>query len=218
MSDPEAPPVPPVLSSPGRLLPGIVIATRWEAAAVLKAFSFKKIKSGLYRGAIGSRPALLAISGVGAEPAREASYRLFREGARELVSAGFCGALVPELKVGDIVTHRMVSSPVPVKTVRERQALTQRANAVAVDMETQAIIEAGTRRGVPILVCRVVSDRLEDDLTPLFGTDSGFVPWKIAWRLLNPAVWPLANRLRRHSALAKSRLVEALQMQLGSPG
>jgi len=190
---------------------GIVIATRWEAAPILKAFGFRKIGKGLYQSPEGNSATYLRISGVGKEAARQAAYRLCALGVGELVSAGFCGALVPELQVGDLVTHRLATSATPVRTLKERQALTARANAVAVDMETQAVIEAGTRRGVPIRVCRVVSDRMEDDLTPLFGADSEFIPWRIGLRLLNPAVWPLANRLRKNSAIAKRSLIASLR-------
>ena len=190
---------------------GIVIATRWEAAGVLKTFGFRKIGKGLYQTPGGDPTVYVCISGVGKEAARSAAYRLCALGAGELVSAGFCGALVAELQVGHLVTERLVTSATPVRTVKERQALTTRANAVAVDMETQAVIEAGTRRGVPIRICRVVSDRMDDDLTPLFGADAEFNPWRIGLRLLNPAVWPLANRLRKNSAIAQKSLIAGLR-------
>jgi nucleoside phosphorylase len=190
---------------------GIVMATHWEAGPVIRAFGLKRIQRGLYQGTIENRRVLLALSGVGREPAREASYRLCSEGAGELISAGFCGALVSDLKVGDLVTHRIITVDRPARTAKERIALTERTNPVAVDMESQAVIEAGTRRGVPIRVCRIVSDRLEDDLTPLFGTDDGFSPIRIGFRLLNPSVWPLAARLKRHSDTAATRLIAALR-------
>jgi len=191
---------------------GVVIATHWEASGVLKAFGFRKIGKGLYQTPGGDSTVYLCVSGVGKEAARRAANRLCALGAGELVSAGFCGALVPELQVGDLVTERIATSPTPVRTVEERQALTVRANAVAVDMETQAIVEAGTHRGVPIRVCRVVSDRIDDDLTPLFGADAEFVPWRIGLRLLNPAVWPLANQLRKNSAIAQKSLIAGLRV------
>jgi nucleoside phosphorylase len=189
---------------------GIVIPTRWEAGIVLRRFSFKRAASSLYKSSISDRPILLCISGVGGEAARCAANRLVSEGAKELMSMGFCGALVPTLKVGDLVTHRIATVDKPVRTPEERRALTERANAVAVDMETQAIIEAGTRRGVPIHVLRVVSDEFEDDLTPLFGTDGIFSPWRIALRLVNPKVWPLAMKLKKQSRTCSVRLAEEL--------
>ncbi len=193
------------------------MATHWEAAPVLRQFGFKRFKAGLYRADFGGHPLFLAVSGVGKEAARRASDRLCQEGAGVLLSAGFCGALVSELKVGQVLTERVATSATPVRSRAEREALTRRANALAVDMETQAVIEAGTLRGVPIRVLRVVSDELDDDLTPLFGSDATFSPWRIGVRLLNPTVWALANRLRKNSAIAKRNLVSALQLFLAHP-
>lgn len=192
---------------------GIIIATAWEAGPVIKALGLRQC-DGLYQGEQQSRRVLLIVSGVGPQAAAAAANRLCSLGAKGLVSAGFCGALVPELQVGQVVTDRIISTATPVKTSAERQALTIRANAVAVDMETQSVIESGTRRGVPIFICRVVSDRFEDDLTPLFGQDAGFSAMRIALRLLNPTVWPLAMKLRRQSAVAHSALVRSLTQLL----
>jgi len=189
---------------------GVVMATHWEARCLLRRFHFRRQERDLYRAVIQGRPVLLAVSGIGREAGWTAAMRLCDRGAAELVSMGFCGALVPGLRVGDRVRDRIVSVSAPVRNRAEREALARRANATACDMETQAIIEAGTRRGVPIRVRRVISDTLEEDLTPLFGSDPFFSPLRIAARLLNPKVWPLAKRLERNSRLAKQRLAEAL--------
>jgi nucleoside phosphorylase len=123
---------------------------------------------------------------------------------------GFCGALSAALSVGDLVTCRIATVDKPVRTPEERRALAVRAGALAVDMETQAVVEIGTRRGVPIRILRVVSDDARDDLTPLFGRGAAFSPFLIFLHLLNPRAWPLALRLYRQSAIAKARLAEAL--------
>ena len=67
---------------------------------------------------------------------------------------GFCGALVPGLHVGDLVTDRIATVDKPAPHAGRSAARSTRARqfAVAVDMETQAIIEEGTRRSVPIRV------------------------------------------------------------------
>jgi len=193
---------------------GIVIPTRWEAKDVLRHFEFKRVASSLFRASIHDRTVLLCIAGVGRDAAVRASVRLVASGAHELVSMGFCGALVPELHVGDLITHRVITVNQPARTPDERRALTERANALAVDMETQAVIEAGTRAGVPIRILRVVSDGFEENLTPLLGQDSGFSIWRIALRLINPATWPLAARLARNSRIAQHRLVDVLEHAL----
>jgi nucleoside phosphorylase len=198
----------------GALLLGVIVPTRWEARDIFRRFSFRKNSAGLYQTVVNGRSLLLCISGTGRAAARKAAARLVEAGAGELMSAGFCGALVPELKVGDLVTHRIATVDVPARTPGERQALTERANAVAVDMETQAVVEEATRRGVPIRVLRVVSDTFADDLTPLLGRSRSFSAWMIALHLLNPAVWPLAFRLKRQSGSAKAALAEALEQSL----
>ena len=189
---------------------GLVIPSYWEARDVLHRFSFERAGR-LWRSEIDGRPVLLNISGVGRKAAARAADELVAAGAKELVSMGFCGALVPELHAGDLVTDRVATVDKAACTPEERLAITRRANAVAVDMETQAIIEAGTRRGVPIRIRRAVSDTYDDDLTPLFGKNGTVSFWRMAIRLLNPPVWPLARKLARQSKLARRALADCLE-------
>ena len=186
---------------------GIVMATSWEAQPLLKAFGFTRIDYRLYRGESRGQPMVVCVTGVGKKNARAGADRLCSLGIKALVSAGFCGALVPELRVGDLVTEGLITVDVPARNRAERDALTEKTKPVAVDMETQAVVEAGTLYGIPIYALRVVSDELDDDLTPLFGADRAFTPWKIALRLLNPRVWPLASQLKRNSDAASRRLI-----------
>jgi nucleoside phosphorylase len=190
---------------------GLVIPTRWEAQVVLRRFRFKRFGPSLYRGEIAGRQVLIGISGIGLKAAAHAAERLVAAGAKELVSMGFCGALVPELHAGDLVTDRIATVDAAVVTPEARRALTARANAVAVDMETRAVIESGTRLGVPIRILRIVSDEYSDDMTPIFGTNGSFSAWKIGVHLLNPKAWPLARKLRAQSALARQRLAGELE-------
>lgn len=192
---------------------GLIIPTGLESRDVLRQFGLRK-KDGVFEGFISGVPVLLKISGVGAQSACLASAELVRRGAKMLVSAGFCGALTPNLKVGDLVTERIRSVDTPARTPAEREALTRRANAIAVDMETQSVVEEGTRRAVPIRVLRVVSDPFETDLTPLFGNEPGFSPFRIALRLLWPASWALALQLFRSSRVARKVLADALPSHL----
>ena len=189
---------------------GIVIATRFEAAPILKAFHFRQKEKNIYEAASNGTQMYLAICGAGIEPARRAAHKLCDLGAKELISAGFCGALSESLKAGDLVTDRIATVAKPVLTQGDRRALSEKAGAQAADMETQAVVEAGTRRGVPIHMLRVVSDTFDDDLSELIGPTEHFSRWRIALRLWNPKLWPLALRLRRQSKVAHQRLVQAL--------
>jgi purine-nucleoside phosphorylase len=194
---------------------GLVVATRFEARPLLSAFGFNLVADNLFAYEKNGRRAQLIISGIGLEAARQASYALCDQGAKELVSVGYCGALVPDLQVGDVMTDRIASSKTAVWKREDRLALAARAGARAVDMETQAIIEAGTRRGVPIRVIRVVSDRLGDDVSPLLGEGTSFSPFRIALRLWNPTLWPYAYKLWKQSRIASRRMVEAVGTYLG---
>jgi len=196
---------------------GFVIPTRLEARTILKRFSFCRIARDTYEATVHGHPVWILISGVGAERARAAAEALYQRGAGLLVSAGFCGALIPTLRVGDLITERIATSEVPVTTPAERRALVSNANAEAVDMETRAVIEQGTLRGIPIRILRVVSDTLDDDLSLILGHDRQFSPVRIAFRLLNPLAWPLALRLARQSAVARDRLADAFDMFTASP-
>jgi nucleoside phosphorylase len=196
---------------------GIVMATKFEARPILKACGFKRSHFGHYIAKLNGHVAYLAISGIGMEPARRAAYSLCDAGAQELISAGYCGALVPDLQVGELLTDRIATSPKAIWKRSERQALAEKAGARAVDMETQAIIEAGTRRGVPIRVMRVVSDRLGDDVSPLLGDDVVFSPARMALRLINPRNWPYAYQMWKQSRIANRQLVQAVTAYLRQP-
>jgi adenosylhomocysteine nucleosidase len=196
---------------------GIVAATRFEASPVIRALGFRREAPDLYRYPQNGRSALLMISGIGLEAARQAAYRLCDAGAKELVSIGYCGALSPGLQVGDLIVDRIASSRTAVWKRADRLALAEKAGAQAVDMETQAIVEAGTRRGVPIKVLRVVSDRLDDDVSPLLGQEASFSPVRIALRLWNPRMWPYLYKLWRQSRTASARLVQAVASYLENP-
>jgi nucleoside phosphorylase len=189
---------------------GIVIPTRWEARPVLSSLAFRKLGSGLYQHETAGQKFLIKISGMGKEPARAAAHALCDLGSKELVSAGFCGAVSPGLRVGDLIRDRIGTSATMIWTQEDRLRFAARAGAQAVDMETQAVIEAGTRRGVPIRIIRVISDQLEDDLSPLFGADSAFSMLVLVSRLWNPKNWLLLIKLWRQSQVASAALVDYL--------
>jgi len=193
---------------------GIVVATHFEASPIFSRLDFKRDASGLYKAQPNGKTIWLAISGVGMEPARRASNQLCDAGAKELVSAGYCGALSRDLKVGDLVTDRIATSPRPVWKTEARIALAEKAGAQAVDMETQAVIEAGTRRGVPIRILRVVSDQLGDDVSPLLGEEPTFSIVRILLRLWKPTRWPYLFKMWRQSRIASQRLGQAVASYL----
>ena len=99
-----------------------------------------------------------------------------------IVSTGFCGALDPALRIGDIVicsrevSSREVSSPRPfvrgeivsvdrvAVTAAEKRALRERTGAAAVEMEAAAVEAKAREWGVPFRCVKVVSDVAAEDM------------------------------------------------------
>ncbi len=99
-------------------------------------------------------------------------------GVDGLMSIGFCGALDPALRVGDIV----VSGDVPrsangvfvrgevlsvdrvAVTAEEKHRLRTRTGAAVVEMESAAVAAQARRWGVPFRCVRAVSDTAAEDL------------------------------------------------------
>jgi len=81
-----------------------------------------------------------------------------------IVSTGFCGALDPELRVGDIVEDGIVCSDRVAVTASEKAALREKTGARAVDMESAAIAGRAREWGVPFRSIRAVSDVAAEDL------------------------------------------------------
>jgi adenosylhomocysteine nucleosidase len=121
------------------------------------------------------------VSGMGAAAAGRTAAAVTARPLRALVSAGFCGALSPELRVGDLVAPDEVHdhatgerfAPDPemlaaapgvrgtlVSAVRLARTPADRARleGVAVDMESAALARASRAAGVPFLALRAVTD------------------------------------------------------------
>ena len=122
---------------------------------------------------------LLVANGVGARLAAKAVER--RVEVSGMISTGFCGALDPSLRVGDIVVSASASCPATghgytpilgeiassdrvVVTAAEKQALRARTGAVAVEMEAAAVAHQASLWGVPFYCIRAVSDTAQEDL------------------------------------------------------
>ena len=130
-------------------------------------------------------PVLVVHTGVGDTPAgrRRLDDVLGEDDPPRLViSAGYAGALRPDLRVGDLVLGEnfsdpgllavahalladeprhiggLVTQPAVAETAAAKEALHAATGALAVDMETAWIAEACARAGVPLLALRVVSD------------------------------------------------------------
>lgn len=160
------------------------------------------------------------VSGIGRERARRCVERLLETSTPSLViAAGFCGALNPALKVGDIVeSPRILTVDHLVSDPAEKRKLA--AHADAVDMESAAIEAICIAKGIEFLAVRAVSDASDTALSPeLVGLlSAGNVS---AWRALRaivrkPSLLPEFLRLGRDTQFAAKNLAEALVKKIGA--
>ncbi|MGA3189435.1 MAG: hypothetical protein ABSF22_20210 [Bryobacteraceae bacterium] len=93
-----------------------------------------------------------------------------------IINTGFCGALDPALRVGDVVVWGDVpcasgfvkgeisSSDRVVVTAAEKHALREKTGAIAAEMEAGAVKKTADRWGVPFYCVRAVSDTANEDM------------------------------------------------------
>lgn len=144
-------------------------------------------------GELSGQPILLAVAGVGIRRARTGtSFVIQKFKPRIIISAGFGGALSPDLKVGDIVIGESVISlrknekkelfsDLPFSEIEynkgalltesrfinkpeEKKRLFKASNALVVDMETWGVVEAALQSGIPVASIRSVSDESHEEL------------------------------------------------------
>jgi len=134
-------------------------------------------------------------AGTGMSRARRATLSMLdAHRPRWIISTGFAGALVPDMKVGNIVVAnevvglqgqslkidvgmdsnaerglrvgRMLTVDQMVRTVVEKQDLAARTSAISVDMETLAVATACQEAKTRFMAVRTISDDLSADLPP----------------------------------------------------
>jgi adenosylhomocysteine nucleosidase len=167
---------------------------------------------------------LLAANGPGvlaAEALRD------KQNVDGIVSTGFCGALDPTLRIGDIVVSSSeVSSPRPFMrgvilsvdrvavTVAEKRALRERTGALAVEMEAHAVAAKAREWGVQFRCVKAVSDLATEDMPLDFNlyrdSEGRFSRSRIALAAMaRPfSVMPGLQRLDRNCRTAAERLGE----------
>jgi adenosylhomocysteine nucleosidase len=128
---------------------------------------------------------LLIANGPGKERVEEGLAKKIQVDG--IVSTGFCGALDPALRVGDIVRELHSIDRVAV-TAGEKRVLRESTGAAAVDMESAALARKAGEWAVPFYAIRAVSDTaLEDmplDFNAYRGNDGRFSRSRIAMAAL----------------------------------
>jgi adenosylhomocysteine nucleosidase len=197
------------------------------------------------RGQIHGRSAAVFHTGVGEKSCRARIEKfLGQQQFQYLISAGFAGALDPELRVGDLLLSENFSSPelldsahldfpggapfvgklatVPavIDTNSERQRWAAESGAVAVDMETEIIAAACAARGIPMLSLRVISDTPAEPFPAppgvLFDLEKQKTNFgRLALHLVtHPGAVMRLNAFRRRIGLARQSLTSALDKLL----
>jgi adenosylhomocysteine nucleosidase len=179
------------------------------------------------------RELVLVCGGIGAAHARratEAIIRLYQPGL--VVSAGFAGALVPELKIGDLLLPRWVIDATDgsrhdtgseggvllsvgeVAGAAQKTKLAEAYGAQAVDMEAAAVARGAAAHGIRFLAVKVISDQLDFSLPPVarFVDQAGqFQAARFAaYTALRPWLWKSVVQLGRNSSRASRVLRKTL--------
>lgn len=181
---------------------GIVCALKLELAEYLERCDrVRKYVGGTFTfrgGFTGSDWDIRVVSveaGTGSERARRATQALIDAHTPTWVlSAGFSGALHPDLKLGDIVlansivdvtgeelmvdakltpdpqrgwhVGRLLMTDEIVRTVAEKRELAEQTGALAVDLESLAVAKVCQQMNTRFLAVRSISDDLSHDLPP----------------------------------------------------
>ncbi|MCS7021464.1 MAG: hypothetical protein NZ703_03475 [Gemmataceae bacterium] len=163
----------------------------------------------------------IRLCGVGAQAAAQAVARRLQQAPRPalVISAGFCGALRPQLRIGDIVHDAAVESvPFVLATPAQKRQWASHSAAWAVDLESATICRLCQQYQVPCRVIRAVSDRWNETipaevLEELAETQPGqsvAVQW--IYRLVQrPTLLSDLFRLWRNSRRAARSLARAVE-------
>ena len=228
---------------------GVIAALSQEIRGAIRRFKLQP-DTGRYSGQVGVCPVVAAISGIGTQRACACLDRLLAScRPRWMVSIGFAGALDPSLVAGDLVvagairndqgailrTDLLAETPGAwrratllavdhlVNTPQLKRRLRAAHQAVAVDMESYALVQRARQHGVPISAFRAIVDPAELRVPAAAGQwvkDDGTTDTAAVWRHLAARPWdlssvvPLAIGARR----ATAALTEAVAWSCGVLG
>lgn len=175
---------------------GILLAMREELAPLKRHWQLESTGPGdFYCGRWAGLRIQVALSGVGSQRAQAAVEALLRYGAPDmLVSFGYSGGLVPDLKAGDCVVADSIKDSqgrlflpgqpssmelhshgwrrgqlLCIEKVAQtghskRELAKQHPDSLAVDMESAVLAEAGEKAGLPWRCLRVIVDPVDQAL------------------------------------------------------
>jgi adenosylhomocysteine nucleosidase len=183
----------------------------------------------------------IRITGIGRRRTRAVLEKILSEKNQPscVIASGFCGALHPGLKVGDVVIasevvdqsghvwpvtgnfqheekskRRLLTINHLIANATEKKQLGEAHKADVVDMESATVAEICATRGLPFLVVRAVSDAVDTELSPqLVRLLSGgnVSVWRALRALVGkPSLLGEFRRLAKDTRLAARKLAETL--------
>jgi len=179
----------------------VIFALYRELRPLARRLGINFLKSLSPIASAGDGDIILARSGMGKVKSGKLTEDIIKDFRPELiVSAGFCGALVEDLKIGDVVVsdlkdRKLFCSPQPLFTCEEKTAAFQEKGSIVVDMESGGVASAAKNADIPFVAIKAVSDTLWDELPRSF------------FKFLSP---PKLLRLKRNADLASNNLAEFL--------
>jgi len=225
---------------------GFISAIREEIAPLVHEWKTRDVVVDGYRFRIfekrdGETGTALVCSGIGAEHGRRATEVLIREvHPTKIISVGYAGALVPTLKVADVIEPRvvvntvdgsrtdtgagqgtLVSSPV-VADRHEKRRLADAYDAVVVDMEGASAAIAAQAHGIEFAALKAISDPVDFAMPPVqkFVSTRGqfrFVAFTLHV-MVRPWLWWRTVTLALNSAKASRALCRAITEYLRREG
>jgi purine-nucleoside phosphorylase len=150
--------------APGILLPGDPLRAKYIAETLLEdAVCFNEVRGMLgYTGRYGGKPVSVMGTGMGIPSVSIYVHELLAEyGVKTLVRVGTCGALLPDLKLGDVVLALTASTDSQANKLRFNGM--DYAPAPSFDL-LQKAHDVAARQGIPVRVGGVLSgDIFYDD-------------------------------------------------------
>ena len=162
---------------------GITFALPSESFDFVRQLRQIENVDGLLFGTIGDRDVAVVHTGVGAGNCNERLEILLHKAKPQFViTSGFAGAVVDQLRVGDLIlaenfsepnllglakeilrnqnarSAKLFTSTSIIDSIEERNELARKSDAAAVDMETGAIVAVCSAHGMPLLSLRAISD------------------------------------------------------------
>ena len=109
----------------------------------------------------------------------------------------------------------LITSDLAISIPEKKKELGDQNSALAVDMETSALLEVTSQRSTPLVSIRVISDTVDQELanfSPCFDENGNVSKMNAGWYILtNPSLIPMAMSLKSQMPMAVKNMTEFLE-------